>query len=224
MSLETIEFVRNPEPRCPVVLVLDTSASMTGNPINSLNEGVLAFKEEVQKDEKASLRVEVAIITFGESVRVAQNFVTIDQFEPHRLGVSGSTPMGGAIEKAIELVENRKQTYKSNGVSYYRPWVFLITDGEPTDGDRWRVASQHIRQAEADRRLSFFIVGVQGANMEKLSQIASPNTPPLKLDGLKFREFFLWLSSSVQKVSESQPGQDQMIRLAPVSGWAQTTI
>ncbi|RUT07145.1 hypothetical protein DSM106972_024060 [Dulcicalothrix desertica PCC 7102] len=67
------EFVFNPEPRCPVILLLDTSGSMSGQPIKELNDGIMAFKQSIQQDGLASLRVEVAIVTFGESVSVAQN-------------------------------------------------------------------------------------------------------------------------------------------------------
>jgi len=223
MTLSEIEFVKNPEPRCPVVLLLDTSGSMSGSPINALNEGVAALKKDVERDEKASLRVEVAIITFGGLVETVQNFVTIDQFIPRGLTANGNTPMGTAIEQALDLVEDRKQTYKMNAIQYYRPWVFLITDGAPTDGDRWKKAAQRLRQAETDRKLSFFTVGVENADMTVLAQIAPPTTPPVKLDGLRFQALFNWLSASMTRVSASEVGEG-MISLPPIDGWAQTRI
>ena len=63
------EFADNPEPRCPVVLVLDTSGSMHGTPIVELNEGLRAFAEAIRNDRLAALRVEVAVISFGGKVR-----------------------------------------------------------------------------------------------------------------------------------------------------------
>jgi uncharacterized protein YegL len=59
------EFFDNPENRCPVVLLLDTSGSMAGEPIQELNRGVNLFRDEILRDAKASLRVEVAIVSFG---------------------------------------------------------------------------------------------------------------------------------------------------------------
>ncbi|KJH70312.1 vWA domain-containing protein [Aliterella atlantica] len=216
MPIGLPEFVDNPEPRCPVILLCDTSGSMSGEPINALNAGLAAFKEDVYLDEVASLRVEVALVTFGP-VQLAQDFVTIDNFTSPRLFADGGTPMGEAIEYALDLLERRKVTYKNNGIQYYRPWMFLITDGAPTD--RWYNAAQQIRQAEAQRRLLFFAVGVKGADMNTLRQIALPERPPVVLDGLKFREMFHWLSTSMKRVSSSQVG-GTMIALPPV-GWGQ---
>ncbi len=216
MPIGLPEFVDNPEPRCPVILLCDASGSMSGAPINALNAGLTAFKEDVYRDEIASLRVEVAIVTFGP-VRLVQDFVTIDNFTSPLLKADGVTPMGGAIEYALDLLEERKETYKNNGIQYYRPWVFLITDGAPTDS--WHYAAQQVRQAEAQRRLLFFAVGVEGADMSTLRQIAPPERPPVLLNGLDFRSMFQWLSTSMKRVSSSQVG-GTMIALPPV-GWGQ---
>ncbi|MEH2064199.1 MAG: VWA domain-containing protein [Nostoc sp.] len=218
MAVGMPEFVENPENRCPVILLLDTSGSMTGKPIQELNRGLAAFKEDVQKDSQASLSVEVAMITFGPIVKLTQDFVTIDQFTPPTLEVGGVTPMGAAIEYALDFLENRKQTYKDNGILYYRPWVFLITDGTPTDS--WQPAAQRLRQAEAQSRLSFFAVGVKDADMNILKQISPPERPPVTLKGLDFREMFVWLSASMKRVSSGKVGQAVAL---PSMGWGQIT-
>jgi len=210
------EFVENPENRCPVILLLDTSGSMSGQPIQELNRGLAAFKEDVLKDSQASLSVEVAMITFGSIAKLIQDFVTIDQFTPPVLEVDGLTPMGAAIEYALDFLENRKQTYKDNGILYYRPWVFLITDGAPTDS--WDSAAQRLREAEAQSRLSFFAVGVKDADMNILKQISPPERPPVMLNGLDFRELFVWLSASMKRVSSGKVGQAVAL---PAMGWGQ---
>ncbi|MEH2445900.1 MAG: VWA domain-containing protein [Nostoc sp.] len=218
MAVGMPEFVENPENRCPVILLLDTSGSMSGQPIQELNRGLAAFKEDVQKDSQASLSVEVAMIAFGPIVKLIQDFVTIDEFTPPTLEVDGVTPMGAAIEYALDFLENRKQTYKDNGILYYRPWVFLITDGAPTDS--WNSAAQRLRQAEAQSRLSFFAVGVQGADMNILKQISPPERPPVTLNGLNFRDMFVWLSASMKRVSSGKVGQAVAL---PTMGWGQIT-
>lgn len=208
------EFVENPENRCPVVLLLDTSGSMCGEPIQELNRGIAAFKEDVIKDAQASLSVELAIVTFGGSVQLIQDFTSIDNFNPPQLEANSQTPMGEAIEYGLDLLETRKLIYKENGILYYRPWVFLITDGAPTD--YWQSAAQLVKEAEAQRRQCFFAVGVKGADMNTLRQIAPRE--PMMLNGLDFRSMFVWLSTSMKRVSGGKVGEAIAL---PAVGWGQ---
>jgi uncharacterized protein YegL len=209
-----VSFAENPEPRCPCVLLLDISGSMAGAPIRALNEGLVTYKDELVADSLASKRVEVAVVTFGGEVRTATDFVTADAFYPPSLTHAGDTPMGAAIRTAVEMVRQRKALYRSNGVMFYRPWIFLITDGAPTD--EWHSAAEAVRAGEAAKAFAFFAVGVQGANMDVLGQIST--RAPLQLDGLRFRDLFQWLSSSQQRVSRSTPGDD--VPLTAPTGWA----
>lgn len=209
-----VEFATNPEPRCACVLLLDTSASMSGKPIGALNDGLVAFAGDLGGDSLARQRVEVAIVTFGGEVHVAQDFVTAGQFEPVPLKAGGTTPMGAAITAGIDMVDARKRQYRENGIVYYRPWVFLITDGQPTD--EWKEAARRVHAAEEANGLAFFAVGVEGADIDTLRQIAVRD--PLRLDGLKFVELFVWLSQSQRSVSSSRPGEQTA--LPSVSGWA----
>jgi uncharacterized protein YegL len=212
------EFAVNPENRVPVILLLDTSGSMSGQPIQELNRGIAALKKDILRDTQASLSVEVAIVAFGP-VQLIQDFVTIDNFTPPILEAKGVTPIGEAIHFALDLLEDRKETYKANGIQYYRPWVFLITDGAPTDSsDCWQASAQRLQEDEANRRLLFFAVGVQGANMQILRQIAPPERPPLLLNGLDFSSLFIWLSTSMKRVSSGKVGE--ILALPPV-GWGQ---
>lgn len=213
---DAVEFAENPEPRCPCVLLLDTSGSMNGAAIEALNEGLRVFKEELNRDNLAKKRVEVAIVTFNFEVNVAQEFVTADAFEPPTLIAQGLTHMGSAIHLGLDMIEARKAQYRANGVNYYRPWVFMITDGEP-QGELDTIveqAAQRIKDDEANKRVAFFAVGVEDANIERLSQIVVRN--PLKLKGLNFQEMFIWLSASMQRVSQSKP--DDQVALPP-PGW-----
>ena len=219
---DMVEFADNPEPRCPCVLLLDTSVSMTQNDaIGALNEGIQTFKIELEKDDLAALRVEIAIITFGNGVDVAQDFVTVDRFDPPTLSADGnSTPMSQGIEMALDHIESRKQKYRDSGVGYYRPWVFMITDGEPT-GETWdmvNAATERLKNAEEAQQVAFFAAGVQDANMELLSQIV-PRTP-LPLKGLAFNELFVWLSASMSQVSSSRTDDEIKLDVDGLKDWA----
>ena len=234
------EFVDNPEPRCPCVLLLDTSGSMNDEkpvsapispiqklihdgkhkeftrPIDELNAGLKAFRSELMIDELAVKRVEVSLVTFGP-VRLLSDFQAPDLFRPPVLKAEGDTPLGAAIEQAIALVNQRKAAYRQNGISYYRPWIFLITDGEPTDS--WQRAAELVRAGEQSKAFAFFAIGVEGAKFDVLQNLSVRQ--PLKLNGLQFREMFRWLSASLSLVSRSSPGDEIALKNpATPDGWA----
>ncbi|CAM2983930.1 hypothetical protein A8F84_08215 [Escherichia coli] len=212
ITFATSDFASNPEPRCPCILLLDVSGSMNGRPINELNAGLVTFRDELLADPLALKRVELGIVTFGP-VHVEQPFTSAANFFLPILFAQGDTPMGAAITKALDMVEERKREYRANGISYYRPWIFLITDGAPTD--EWQAAANKVFRGEEDKRFAFFSIGVQGADMKTLAQISVRQ--PLPLQGLQFRELFSWLSSSLRSVSRSTPGTEVVLE-AP-KGW-----
>jgi len=244
-----VEFATNTEPRCPCVLLVDTSGSMgevIGNAgkdlgqtahidgqtyrivsggvtkMNQLNEGLRAYHTDLMGDSLATQRVEVSVISFGGTVQTVVPFVTAHEFVPPTLTPNGDTPMGAAIVQAIEAVRERKRLYKQNAVHYFRPWIFLITDGVPTDS--WEAAAGKVQEGEAKKEFAFFTVGVgvEGADFEVLRQI-STRREPLRLKGYNFREMFVWLSASQRSVSHSNPGQEDRVAFtnptAP-GGWA----
>jgi uncharacterized protein YegL len=228
--LDQAEFADNPEPRCPVILTLDTSGSMSGAPIKELNHALNTFAAALQADRLASLRVEVAIVTFGGGVKVfglaesgknvtyeAQNaFVTVDRFTPPKLEASGNTPMGEAVQRALGLLRERKEIYRQSGMDYFRPWLFVITDGKPTDSN-WESAAALVKEEENRKGVTFYGVGVENADMGVLAKFSDARQP-LKLKGLAFGELFQWLSKSLAVVAHSRPGEQAPL---PPVGWGE---
>ena len=216
---DEIQFADNPEPRCPCVLLADVSTSMYGAPIRELNEGLAVFADELKKDPLASLRVEVAIITFGSTAEVAQGFITADQFQAPTLVANGTTMMSAGIDLALDKIEERKQMYRDNGIDYYRPWLFLLTDGSPTEEQEVvNTASARLKQAESEKRIAAFSVGVEGADMDTLTEM-SPRRP-LMLKGLEFKSMFVWLSQSMSRVSGSRTDDEITLDTEGLKDWA----
>jgi uncharacterized protein YegL len=240
-----IGLASNPEPRCPCVLLLDVSGSMgeivsgetkdLGYTVNQdgqtfrvvsggvskidlLNEGLKVYKDDLSKDALASQRVEVCVITFGKSVELNTPFTIASDFEPPVLTSDGETPMADAINKAIDLIKDRKAEYRQHGLHYFRPWIFMITDGKPTDHVQLiQEACSKIKEGEKNKAFAFFAVGVEGADMEKLSEISVRS--PIKLKDTSFREMFVWLSQSQKSVSQSSPGLESGVSLPSPAGW-----
>lgn len=211
----------NYEQKCLCVLVVDVSGSMSGEPIRQLNLGLQDFRNEVLSDFVASQRLEVSVVTFGSTVQCVQEPNLIGNFEMPTLTTSGSTKLVDGVKKAIQLVDERKNWYRNTGQNYFRPIVVLITDGEPdSDQDIHGLATQ-VTNDVASKKYMFYSVGVVGYNHQKLNHICS-TPPPLPLAGLKFAEFFRWLSNSIGIITKSTEGQT--LALPPVSDWTQITM
>ena len=217
------DLVNNPTARVPVCLCLDTSGSMDGTPINELNEGVKLFYDAIREDETALYSAEISIVTFGGEVLLIEDFANINrQPVAHVLGANGMTPMGEAVNLALDCLEKRKQEYKDKGVDYYQPWLVLMTDGAPNgSSSELSTAIQRTVELVNDRKLTVFPIGIgKNADMNVLQQF-SPTRSPLRLQGLKFKEFFAWLSKSVSKTSQSTPGEKVQLDIEGIKGWGE---
>ena len=209
------DLLENPSARCACMLVLNTSGSMSGAPIDELNAGLQAFIKAVRDDEIAAYSVDLGVITAGDPVREALPFTFVNAIESiSPLHANGTTPLGQAVQLALDRLEERKRQYKAAGVAYYQPWLVIISDGEPTD--HWQATAAQSRSLSEQRRLVTLSVGVQGANLNTLGQFSS--RPAKRLAGLKFREFFEWLSASMSRVSASN-STTAAVNLPKTDGW-----
>jgi uncharacterized protein YegL len=210
---------------------------MTGAPIAELNAGLRQFAEDVKRDTLASLRVDLAVVAFGgdvQALNVATGghtpvefdattaFVSADEFIAPELSAAGDTPMGEAVHRGLGLLRERKEYYRMIPLKYYRPWLVIMTDGQPTDHG-WEAAAEECRQEEERNGVTVFPIGVEGANMEILARFAV--TPPLRLKDLAgdrkaFQEFFKWLSGSISATAASRP--NEQIALPPIA-WSRIT-
>jgi len=190
------------EPHLACVLLLDTSGSMNGAPIRSLNQAINDFKEQTAMDDLAQKRVDIAIIEFNDSARVVQNFTPLSQMQPVSLSAGGMTAMGEGINRAIDMVKERNRFYASMGTPVFQPWIFMITDGAPTDDIS--LARQRIHEEEnkgSHGKLKFWSVGVPGYKKEVITSLSKRC---IELDQKDFSRIFNWVSDSVCEISVSR--------------------
>lgn len=186
--------------RIPVCLVLDASGSMSGSPINELNRGVKMFFDEIKADPKLRDLADVAIVTFGDSGssgRVARDFGPIGNDMPPSISAVGGTPMGAGVTQALNILDQRKNYYRSNAYEYVQPILILMTDGGPTDSV---TSAQHECVArENEKKLTVLAVGIgSGYSASTLRGFTSePDVRVVGLNGLKFTNFFRWLAQSM---------------------------
>lgn len=223
LLLRLEDLVNNPTARVPVCLCLDTSGSMDGAPINELNEGVKLFYDAIKEDETALYAAEVSIVTFGGGVTCIEDFANVErQTNIPKLHATGGTPMGEAVNLALDLLEKRKAEYRDKGVDYYQPWLVLMTDGQPNgSNDELEQAIRTTNELVNNRKLTVFPIAIgDDADIDVLKSF-SPKRQPLKLKGLMFREFFQWLSKSVSTTSQSTPGETIPLDVEGIRGWAE---
>lgn len=250
MLLRTEDLVSNPTPRVPICLCLDTSGSMdaveggnyveTGKTIyrdgrewnvvtggtsriNELQNGIELFYDSIRDDEIAVYSAEICIVTFSDKAECVLDFANVErQTDIPQLYADGETYMGEGVNLALNLLEKRKQEYKDKGVDYYQPWLVLMTDGVPNGSasEMERAVSRTVDLVN-QKKLTVFPIAI--GTEPDISALArfSPKRPPLKLQGLKFREFFAWLSKSVSKTSQSIPGEAVKLDLEGIKGWAE---
>ena len=219
-----VALMDNTEQRTPLVLVLDSSGSMQGEAIAQLNEGLRLLERELKKDPIASKRVRLLTIEYGgqDEAHSSARWVDAMDFVAPTLEAGGSTPTGRAVDLALAEVEAEKQRFKQAGISYTRPWMFLMSDGKPTDA--WQAAAERCRQAEQANKVAVFPVAVgSAAHRDALGAFSSNGPEAVKvLHGLRFKELFLWLSVSMKTVSQSTPGGQ--VQLPAVDTWTSAPV
>lgn len=243
------DLVENPTPRVPICLCLDTSGSMgavegdcvpTGEKIfedgrewnlvtggksriNELIKGVKLFYDAIRNDETAVYSAEICIVTFDSQARCLVDFSSIDhQKDMPNLVAHGDTVMGEGVNLALDLLERRKQEYKDKGVDYYQPWLVIMTDGAPNGNENeYNRAVQRTVDMINLKKLTVFPIAIGDETDLVALNNFSPNRAALKLQGLKFAEFFSWLSKSVSKTSQSIPGDTIKLDVEGIQGWAE---
>ena len=195
---------------------------MSGEPIIELNQGVKLFFESIKADEIAQWAADICVVEFNDIARKVLDFDCVHKQTVPNLSAFGYTAMAQGVNTALDLLEQRKKEFEKFGVDYYQPWMVLMTDGEPTDSTLdVDMAAKRTCELIENKKLTIFPIGIgQDANMDQLKKF-SPKRPPLRLKGLNFSDFFEWLSASVQRVSQSTPGEKIELDFEGIKAWGE---
>ena len=184
--------------RLPVYLLLDTSGSMTGEPIESVKNGVQTLLSTLRRDPYALETAYVSVITFDSTARQAVPLTDLLSFKLPELVASGTTALGEAlsvVSKAIST-EVRRTTAETKGD--WRPLVFIMTDGSPTDD--WR---QGLAEFKATRTgVVVACAAGQAAETKVLQEITEIVLQLDTADSSSIEAFFKWVSASISVGSQ----------------------
>jgi uncharacterized protein YegL len=200
MSFNPANFTAPKAKPLPVILLLDKSGSMGGEPIQLLNQAVHEMIEDFSKGS-GEVEIQVAIITFGAEVKLYQPLARVADIEWRDLSVDGATPMGTAIKMAKAMLED-KDVIPSRA---YRPLVVLVSDGGPTD--EWQAPLKDFistgRSAKCDRMA--MAIG-SNADESVLKQFMAGTEYSLFYaeNAKKIREFFKFVTMSITVRTKSQ--------------------
>ncbi len=213
------------------VLLLDTSESMgwgkndKGNrPIDELNQALAEFKKASEKSKHRG-RIEVSVISFNNLIEQVQEFDVVDRWSPIELEAAGRTYLNAGIEKALDVIANQKAFYKSKHVKYFRPWLFVMSDGKPSkeDMESYEDTCARIRSTITNKGLIYYPVAVGTEADQKLlasyypedynnrSVIVATNS-----DSDRFEKIFEWLSNSIDASIDTNENPEEQGLFQPI--------
>lgn len=201
--------------RLPVYLLLDTSGSMYGEPIEAVKNGVQVLVSTLRQDPYALETAYLSIITFNTQAQQVSPLTELAAFQQPNIEASGCTALGEALSLLATKVDTEVTKTTAEQKGDWKPLVFLMTDGEPTD-------DLNKGLAEFKKRKFGMVVACaagQGANTDTLKKITENVVQLDTADSATIKSFFKWVSASIstgsQKVEEGGINLDKISQLPP---------
>ncbi len=197
--------------RLPVYLLLDCSSSMTGQPIEQVRQGLRALLDDLSSDPMAIETVYLSVITFHRTAQQVNPLTELMRFKEPLIEASGTTALGSALRLLMDCLEKevRKNTAVQKGD--WKPLVFLMTDGMPTDA--WESAADQVKKQKSANIIAFAAgLNADVANLKHITDIV------LKSDELSpgtLKAFFQWMSQSILQTGKSVQVMELPIDLPP---------
>jgi uncharacterized protein YegL len=184
--------------RLPIYLLIDTSGSMSGEPIEAVKTGLQTMQSALRKDPNALEQAYVSLITFATSAQQILPLTEVVKFQIPTIAASGGTSLGEALGLLATCADREVAKSSDGQKGDWKPLVFILTDGEPTDNIESGL--------KAFKALHWSVVVAcaagANANAEVLRKIAGENVVSLDTtDSNSISAFFKWVSSSIGCIS-----------------------
>lgn len=224
-----IEFDSDSNRRLPVYLLLDTSGSMAGAPIQAVNQGVQLLLSELRNEPAALEMAWLCCLTFNTEPNVVLPLAEIGTASIPEFAAGGVTNMGRAIKLLLAKLSEDIRLNTPEQKGDYKPLVFIMTDANPTDLGTWRAAAQDLRERSGRQAANIIALGCgPSVNAEVLKELGGTVMLMQDVTPENIRSFFKWISQSVKTssrtASRSSAAAEPTVNLPPVPSGIQLTL
>ena len=189
--------------RLPVYLLLDTSGSMSGEPIEAVKNGVQIMISSLRQNPQAIETAFLSVITFDSTAQQIIPLTDLASFQMVDIKATGVTALGEALKLVAHKIDTEVQKTTTEQKGDWKPLVFIMTDGIPTDD--WQSGLNEFKKSKVAFTVACAAGG--GADANILKQITDNVVSLDTADSASIGKFFQWVTASIgvssTKVEES---------------------
>ena len=201
--------------RLPVYLLVDTSGSMKGDPIEAVNAGLQTLVASLRRDPQALETAHLSIITFDRAARVIVPLTPIEELQLPMITTpeSGPTMTGAALELVCRQVDQEVRSVSTDVKRDWKPLLFIMTDGQPSDIQKYKEMVPECKK----RHFAAITACAAGmsAKIDMLRDLANNVVSLDTCDSATFSQFFAWVSASISSGAQSVGATSQLVLPPP---------